>query len=291
MFHLERILVPIDFSEHSAVAVSQAAALAHKFRSQITLLHVNEFSGAYAPAAPLGFGRQTLEAARAEEVAGRRQRLEEFGSEELAGLPVKRILCCGDPAGTIVRCAGHSDLILIATYGHGMFRRFLLGSVTAKVLHDAECPVWTTMHCGQDAEPPVSEIRRILCAVNLGSRSANVARFAGDLAARAGAELTVAHVVLDNPPNLPERYMFQWHDEAHWGADERLHVLLTDLGIRAEPLVLSGGDVSSAISKGATENRADLLVIGRNCEGREARPLGGTAYSVICDARCPVISV
>ena len=32
------------------------------------------------------------------------------------------------------------------THGFGPLRRFLLGSVAAKVLHDAQCPVWTSVH-------------------------------------------------------------------------------------------------------------------------------------------------
>ena len=32
------------------------------------------------------------------------------------------------------------------THGYGPFRRFILGSNTAKVLHDADCPVWTGVH-------------------------------------------------------------------------------------------------------------------------------------------------
>jgi hypothetical protein len=35
------------------------------------------------------------------------------------------------------------DLIVTPTHGYGLFRRFLFGSATLKVLHDAACPVWT----------------------------------------------------------------------------------------------------------------------------------------------------
>ena len=37
-------------------------------------------------------------------------------------------------------------VILMPTHGYGPFRRFILGSNTAKVLHDADCPVWTGVH-------------------------------------------------------------------------------------------------------------------------------------------------
>jgi nucleotide-binding universal stress UspA family protein len=41
----------------------------------------------------------------------------------------------------------------LPTHGLGAFRRSLIGSITAKVLHDAECPVWTGVHLAQ--APPL----------------------------------------------------------------------------------------------------------------------------------------
>ena len=54
----------------------------------------------------------------------------------------------GDPGSRIVEAARASgfDLIMMPSRGRGTFRSALLGSVTAKVLHDAECAVWTAAH-------------------------------------------------------------------------------------------------------------------------------------------------
>jgi nucleotide-binding universal stress UspA family protein len=293
MFQLQRILVPIDFSDNSVTATSQAGALARRFRSEITLLHVSEFLGGYALSGPLGYGITSDEAERAEQLSRLRKQLEEFARADLSGLSVKRILCCGDPAKVIVQRARDekSDLIVMSTRGQGVFRRFLLGSVTAKVLHDAECPVWTGAHLAELSASSPADIRHVMCAVNLGPQSSDEIRWAASFAEESAATLTVAHVVLDNPPNLPERYMFQWHEEAHWGAEERLRTLLLDLGLHADVLVVSDGDIPKAISNAAKENEAGLLVIGRSCAGRASRPLGSHAYSVICNAPCPVVSV
>jgi nucleotide-binding universal stress UspA family protein len=75
--------------------------------------------------------------------AERRRDLDLFLTEELRGSRVKRILIEGDPARTIVEYAHseNSGLIVMPTHGYGPFRRLLLGSVTSKVLHDADCPV------------------------------------------------------------------------------------------------------------------------------------------------------
>ena len=61
-----------------------------------------------------------------------------------------------DPATAIISFAETNgvDLIMMPTHGYGPVRSFLLGSVAAKVLHDARCPVWTSSHAG---DPGVEE--------------------------------------------------------------------------------------------------------------------------------------
>src|SRR5207245_2957797 len=58
------------------------------------------------------------------------------------------IVSLGDPAAEITHYAEKNqvDLIMMPTHGYGRFRNMLLGSVTAKVLHDAHCPIWTAAH-------------------------------------------------------------------------------------------------------------------------------------------------
>ena len=70
-----------------------------------------------------------------------------------------RETCEGEAASRIVAFAkSHDiDLIMMPTHGLGPFRRFLIGSITAKVLHDAHCPVWTGVH--MEAAPPREAIK------------------------------------------------------------------------------------------------------------------------------------
>jgi nucleotide-binding universal stress UspA family protein len=289
----ERILVPIDFSDSSLVAVNHAGVLARHFHSEITVLHVSEVLVFHPLNGPLGFGIASTEAERAEHLSRQQKRLDEFGAAELAGISVKRLLCSGDPAKLIVQRAHDekSDLILMPTHGHGCFRRFLLGSVTAKVLHDAACPVWTGAHLAEAPALPPTDVRHVMCAVNFGPQSSNAVRWAAKLASEFDAKLTVIHVALDCPPNLPERYMFHWNEEAHWGAQERLRGLLLDSGTQADVLVTSDGDIPKALSAAAKDKEAGLLVIGRSCAGDITRRFGTHTYSIICNAPCPVVSI
>ena len=292
MFHIERILVPVDFSDNSLIAVRDAGALARRFHSEVTLLHVNEFLVFHPLSGPLGYGISSSEAQRNEHVNWRREQLDKFGAAELRDVAVKKIVCSGDPARIIAECARSqsSGLILMPTHGYGPFRRFLLGSVTAKVLHDADCPVWTGAHL---AEAPAgsSDIRHVMCAVNFGPRSCHAMRWAADFATELGARLTVIHAVLETPSGLPDRYAFQWHEEAQWGAEERLRGLLVDAGVAGDPLVVSDGDIAHSVAEAAKEKEAGLLVVGRSCAGSARSRLGSHTYPIICGSPCPVVSI
>jgi len=282
MLPVDRILVPTDFSANSLIAAAQAGGLARHFRAQVTLLNVVE-----GPAAL----EVLTEAQRAERLAARRKQLMEFATAELSDVAVRRMVCCGDPAKVILARAYEErpDLILMPPRGNGVFRRFLLGSVTAKVLHDAECPVWTGAHLEDHAARGHSEIRRILCAVDFGSQTAKTIHWAAEFARALGAKLIVVHAVLEMPPNLPDRYCFQWHEEAHAGARDRLHELLIDCQASAEVMVTGDGDVPKSLAHAAKETGADLLIIGRSA-AEEGRP-GTQTFPIVCSAPCPVVSV
>jgi nucleotide-binding universal stress UspA family protein len=165
MIRLKRILVPIDFSGGSLVAAADAGVLARHFRSEITALHVRESFVLHPLTSPSEFGIASGETEQAADLWKRREQLEKFAATEFAGVSVNRLVCCGDPAKVIVERARSekSDLILMSTHGSGTFRRLLLGSVTAKVLHDAECPVWTGAHFAA-APAPLRPASNAFCA-------------------------------------------------------------------------------------------------------------------------------
>lgn len=293
MFQLERIFVPTDFSEHSLAAIAQAGELARRFHSQVTLFNANEFLVVHPFTGALGFGITSTEAMRAEHMAARHKQLQGFGAAELSGINVKRMICSGDPARLIVERAReeHSDLILMPTRGGGVFRRFLLGSVTAKVLHDAECPVWTGAHLAEAPAPIPAGIRHVLCAVDFGPQSKAVLQWAAGFAKALEAKFTLVHAVLEMPPNLPVRYAYQWHAESHCGSEERLHELLLDCEAKADVLVVSDGDVPGSLTRAVEQTGAGLLVIGRSSRENALGRLGSQTYPIICGVPCPVVSI
>ena len=179
-------------------------------------------------------------------------------------------------------------LICMPTRGCGPFRHFLLGSVTAKVLHDAECPVWTGAHLEKHPAFDPTQVRHVMCGVDFGPQSAKALCWAADYPAEFGALLTVVHAIY--PTAIPERYTFQWHEEAHVEANDRLRALLLGSGVSGDCLVVLG-DTHKALGTAIHENEATLLVIGRRAAPGAAGRLGSDAYGIIRHSPCPVVSI
>lgn len=278
MFQIKSILFPIDFSEHCRGAVAYAQALAGRFDAELTLLHVIEPAAYNSVADDL----RRIEIAEMEDWLGADRRY----------FKVKFALERGEAAQQIAKfaCANHMDLILMPTRGMGLYRRLTLGSNTAKVLHDAECPVWTGVHLKDT--PPLAEIRfrKVLCAVDFLPNSAAILEWAAEFAREYQAELTLAHVVPDVAAG-PERFMNREYDLALRGqAVERLATLQQEVG-KSGAVRIVCGDPAEALRDLARDMAADLLVIGRSATSGLLGRLSKNSYSIISHSPCPVVSV
>jgi nucleotide-binding universal stress UspA family protein len=193
VLEFKKVLFPIDFSERCHGAAHYVEALATHFGSEVILLHVLETT--MGRSGDLDFGGLTTSLHWEERTGRAQEALDRFLEDELSHIKVDRRLEAGDPARTIVKVAHeeHVDLIMMPTHGYGAFRRFVFGSVTAKVLHDARCAVWTGVHM-EDA-PPLDAIvvRNVVCAPDLTEDSMSAFVAAIEIAREYGAKLTVTH--------------------------------------------------------------------------------------------------
>ena len=266
MFQLRRILFPVDFSDRCLGAAGYVEALVGRFQAELSLLHVIEATY-----------NATLDDIREAKL----EHLNRFFGSGLKHLEVKKFVEHGEPAQRIIECASasHSDLIMIPTQGMGIYRRLILGSTSAKVLHDADCPVWTGVHL--ENAPPLESVtcERILCAVDLKPASASVLDWAHHLAEEYQAELTLVHVT----PGDNAR------DESD-AARRSLEQLRKDVGAGAV-IRVEAGEVAKIVPPLAEELKADLMVIGRKAEAGVLGRLEMTAYSIIRQSPCPVVSV
>jgi nucleotide-binding universal stress UspA family protein len=269
--------------------VHQAAALARHFHSEIVMLHVVTpltysaamLEGNYVPANLDDLLKELLRQAQ--------KQLDRALGAELEGISVKRLLLEGDPALAIVQTAQAEKVELIAmpTHGYGAFRRFLLGSVTSKVLHDSECPVWTGAHL-EDEPPREFAIRNIVCAVDLGAHSLKTVQLAAQMATEFGARLTLANITAGMETYGPGPYQDDpsWTEAVVSSAERQLAELQQQAGTKAE-VFIGSGDVPKMLSQAAKKLSADVLIVGRPTGGR----LRATGYGIIRESAVPVLSV
>ena len=283
----QKILFPIDLSDTCSAAAPWVEKLASKFQSEVELLHVLEmppayFSDWYGYTAVID--TDAIRYARINEVNS-------FLTDKFQGLQVRREVVEGDAAQVICQYAKEHavDLIMMPTHGYGIFRSLLLGSVTAKVLHDAEYPVWTDVHV-EEAPPPSADVANLMCAVDLSESSVRTMRFAGRLAQDSNAKLWLIHAI-PGAEARPEKY-FDADLQAFLEDEARktIQKMQETAGITAQ-LCFGAGEVAGVVREAALHHAADLVIIGRGHASGTLGRLRTNTYSIIRQAPCPVISV
>jgi nucleotide-binding universal stress UspA family protein len=288
MLNIKRILIPVDIPIVSLSVIHQAATLARHFNSEIVILHVvtAQSRAASEPEDNRELAEEGLLAVIKEEA---RKRQDQSLGPEIDGLTIQSITGTGDAALVIVRTAEEerADLIMMSSHGFA-FYQFLMGSVTAKVLHEAECPVWTDAHVevSRGQELP---IRNVLGAVEFGPRADITVSWAAQVAAEFGARLTLANVTAGVEFWGPGGgYVNEkWKEQLIGDASEQMAKLQQDMGIKAD-VFIGSGDVPKVLSQAAKETKADLLVTGCYPYGGHLRTHG---YGIICAVPIPVLSV
>ena len=269
----------------------QAAWLARRVHAEMILLHVVTPLG--YPAGILESGHEiTARDLHAHMVQRAQNYLDQAMGPELDGIAVSRVLLRGDPAHEIVRTARdrNVDLIVMSTHGYGAFYRFLLGSVTAKVLHESPCPVWTGAHL---EETPAREfsIRRVLCSVDLTPHSSHTVLLAAEMAVAVDATLTLVHITSSVEIYGPGgSHVDPARKEMIVGfAAEEIAKLQQNIGTKAE-VIIESGDVPELLNRAAEQTKADVLVIGHKL-GRSHLGDNGNGYGIIRESSIPVLSV
>lgn len=285
---IKNILLPVDFPTPSVSIIGEGVTLAEHFHAEIVLLHVAT-AESHEAGVPIGAHDLANWNLLAEILRRNEQRFAQPLRERFEKLTVRGLVVQGDTAPAILNAAKaqHADLIMMASYG-SVFDEFLLGSVTAKVLRWRECPVWTSEHRETQAAGDFA-IHNILCALDLGSRSQQVASWAAQLATDFGAHLTLSTVTESMAIVAPGG---TWTNPKYQqilvdSASQRLTALRKKLGIEAD-LLIGTGDVPQVLSQIANQTKADLLVLDCYPYSGNLRAHG---YAIICTVPIPVLSV
>jgi len=261
---VKHILVPVDFSPHSARALQWAALWQQTLGGMVTVGHAMSFEP------PLEFTEDQLTDLRQQAAV-----TEETRTAELHDFIVRALGHCsdwealvaeGDPVQHILARAAEADLVIMGTHGRRGVKRWMLGSVAEEVVGSQRLPVLVVHDSG--VEP---QIRRILAPTNLGSAGQRGMEVAAELAKAFGAELIAAHVQESG------------HDDTH-------AALCDSAPEGARTVILPAGKPAEAILRLAIDEKVDLIVMGA-----EPKPflnfhlLPDTVQQVLRYGRTPVL--
>jgi len=143
MKDVEKVLVPIDFSDNSRKIVKAAADVAKRFEARLVLIFVvqslEDYSGFFVPHLP-------LEQLADEMLIGAEKKMANFIEDNLGDdAQVESKVIAGDVAAEIVAFAETCDagMIVMGTHGYKGIERMLFGSVAENIIKNAPCPVLT----------------------------------------------------------------------------------------------------------------------------------------------------
>jgi nucleotide-binding universal stress UspA family protein len=287
MLPFHKILFPVDYSAPCQAVIPYVHEMAGHFSAELTVCHAYEPFDAIVQNELL----VTDPALQAKAHALEEDRLRQFASQTLPGQKLETMVELGEPGGVIDRLARQqrADLVMLATRGQGPVRRLLLGSITAKVLHDIDAAVWTGVGAALSDHPVQIPYRSMVCALDDSQEAEGVLRAAAWMASAYRAQLWILHVV-PTPPPYPELDLEEHTEKLNEASQTRLRELKAKLGVDAPHTIIDAlpGD---GIHQEVIRRKADLLITGRGHSTGTFSRLWSHLYAVIRDAPCPVLSI
>lgn len=281
------ILFPTDGSDPAESVLEYALQIASEHAATIHILNVADT------------GRDSVTTIRGEVIDA----LEEEGQrivEEAAqrvrdqGVSVVSEVLQGDPYKTIVDYSQQSniDCIVMPTHGRRGIHRFLLGSVTERVINTAEVPV---IAVNPDRNRPLTYPPEDVLVPTDGSRGAELALTEGiDIAKATGATLHLLHVVEtgslgpDARSVLKEGELTERANEILGEATEKVK----ETSLDAVTSVVEHGEPSKVIRSYIDENEIDLTIMGTHGQTDFSRyVMGGVSAKLVRTSPVPVLWV
>ena len=188
---MKKIIVPIDFSEHSEFALKAAAQLAKKYNAELLALHMLEMSDIMLTASE---GEQYQKAVFFFKLA--EQKFETFLAkpylQDIKVVPIVKHFKVFSEVNDVAK-EEEADLIVMGSHGVSGFKEFFVGSNTERVVRNAEIPVLVVKH-----ELVNINFDQVLFATNFDEENVEPYLKASRLFEKLGSKLTLLYVNLPN---------------------------------------------------------------------------------------------
>ena len=293
----KRIICTTDFSDLANRAIPFAVSLSNEFGAKLYFCHVIGL-----PSTAI-YGEILLDPTEQQDKAVR------YAQEQLGGLidphriEWEALIATGHTADEISRLAEvkSADLVIVATHGRSGLKRFLLGSVTERLMRILPCPLLIIPDPAPNAPDVVEQplrFKRILIGCDFSPDSDLALHYGLSLAQEFQSELNLVHVI--EKPVYPVPI-----DKTAGAENESAPVMQTQLKDKLSALippealnwcspnmVLLEGHPDEELTRFALTHQIDLIVLGvRGQSLVEKLFVGSTTDRVVRRAPCPVLSV
>jgi nucleotide-binding universal stress UspA family protein len=282
----DKILLPIDDKTGPAEVLHHAAEIATYLDSEIRLLHVADTEQ---------YSTTLTEDGVVDGLVQRGEEIVADAGETLETLQVdySTDVVQGSPAETIVEYAAEYDydLIVMPTHGRQGLKRYLLGSVTEKVVRLSTVPVLTARM--QEDDEFSFPYERILLPTDGSEGATRAARYGLDLAAAVEATVHALSVVETAAlgPDVRSGVTMDAFDQGAQDAVDEIADMADERGLTVETHVESG-TADEAILAAIEAQDCDAVVMGTTGRrGVDRILLGSVAEKTVRTAPVPVVTV
>ena len=292
----KRIICATDLSDLSNQSVHYGASMARRFEALLILCYVIDLPVVSVHGAAYTYPHEYVESLKEDA-------LEKFGTLLKDGeVNWQPAVITGPVASSICNLADseRADLVIAATHGRSGLKRWILGSVTERLIRTVPCPLMSITPFAEKRETELSEpvqFRNILVGCDFSADSAAALETALSLAQEYQARLHLVHVI--EPVAYREVLLSPGvMDEVRVNLNTKLTQQLTalvpeevDHWCEVQTNCLAGKPFEELI-KYATIHAIDLIVLG--VRGRslvDSMLLGSTTDRVVRRSRCPVLAV
>jgi nucleotide-binding universal stress UspA family protein len=285
---LEHIAVAFDGSAEAERGFAFAAWLAERTGARVTALQVIEpaydvWASVPEPVPGLEEMLRRHEDACAEQLAA-------LAATAPPGVSVETELLQGKPAETLLEALGKlaPDLAIAGTHGVG-FSRFLLGSVSARLLEASPCDL-LLVRGDLDVERPPS----VIAAIDESDQARHALEVATGLTAALSTRLVLAHVVDDSIPFAVGGELHGVREALHTHGERVLSDAREQMVAPSEAVVddLRQGSPSPQLIAACEDHQPAIVVVGtRGAHGFHGLLTGSTARNLVNHAPCPVLVV
>ncbi|MCG1003142.1 MULTISPECIES: universal stress protein [Halobacterium] len=279
----DSILVPTDGSECAEVAIGYAEDLAERYEATVHVLCVVD-------------SRSLDTDTRLEQVQEESTEIVTAVHDRLAGadIPVEDAVRTGVPHQEILDYATQqdTDLVAMGTHGRTGVERFLLGSVTEKVVRQSEVPVLTVR--AENDETVTYPYSDILIPTDGSEQAAGAIDVGVDITSTYQARLHAVSVINSTSFGVDVRSadIFEVLDEAAQTAVETVANEATEASVSALETAVKYGNPYREIRSYIDEHDIDLVVMGTHGRsGLERYLLGSVTEKIVRTSPVPVLTV